>query len=271
MDELITIGLYGDGSRKARLRAEYVYCDHAKECSAFKAGKCFRVTTLFGVRCEYGRISRIDGATKQSKTYHRVYSDAKANERYGKLGYPHNIYVTRIGNDAFLCPPYINIEISGERLVCSDPGFGCNRIFVAQDILTPENIKRICDYRPHAMMGGEITDYQKKVVPMFLCQFSQLFPEQFASFTSAYPDYEIPAPDWIDRYALLSTCNRDAEYRDYHGNVFHFEGDEIVCSAYRSGFLPFEAKEVELRLKVTDTMKIKITNNNQVLADTVIV
>ena len=63
MEKLINVGLYGDGSRKARLRAEYIYCDHAEECSAYKEGRCFRVTTLFGLRCEFGRINHVDGGT----------------------------------------------------------------------------------------------------------------------------------------------------------------------------------------------------------------
>lgn len=41
MSELINVGLYGVGSRDSRLRAEYIYCDQAKECSAYKEGKCF--------------------------------------------------------------------------------------------------------------------------------------------------------------------------------------------------------------------------------------
>ena len=56
-EKLINVDLYGDGSRNSRLRAEYIYCDHADVCSVYKEGKCFRKTTLFGVRCEFGRIA----------------------------------------------------------------------------------------------------------------------------------------------------------------------------------------------------------------------
>ena len=38
--EVIHVGLYGDGSRNARRRAEYLSCEHYKECSAYKEGKC---------------------------------------------------------------------------------------------------------------------------------------------------------------------------------------------------------------------------------------
>ena len=74
-EKLINVDLYGDGSRDSRLRAEYIYCDHADVCSVYKEGKCFRKTTLFGVRCEFGRIACVDGGTKKTKMYGRVYSD----------------------------------------------------------------------------------------------------------------------------------------------------------------------------------------------------
>ena len=75
-EKLINVDLYGDGSRDSRLRAEYIYCDHADVCSVYKEGKCFRKTTLFGVRCEFGRIACVDGGTKKTKMYGRVYSEA---------------------------------------------------------------------------------------------------------------------------------------------------------------------------------------------------
>lgn len=272
MDELINVSLYGDGSRRARLRAEYIYCNHANECSAYKDGKCFRVTTLFGLRCEFGRISCVDGCTKQSKTYHKVYAETKAHEKYGKLSYPYDTYIIRIGDGAFLSLPYVRIEESSDgKLICSDPGFGSNRLFVSIDKLTPENIRRICLYSPYALMGGVIADYQKKTVPMFLHQLSHLFPEQFQAFTSAYPDYKIAPPNWIGKYAMLSTCNRDVEYEDERRNVFHFDGDEIVCDHYKSALLSFDIKEATLRAKVTDEMRVKITNNDQVTDKTIFV
>lgn len=115
MDEAINVLLYGDGSRQARLRAEYIYCDHAKECSAYKEGQCFQVTTLFGIRCKHGHINRIDGGTKRSKMYAKLYNETKAKEQYGKLSYPYNTYIINkedkvleaISHDSFQKRPQI--------------------------------------------------------------------------------------------------------------------------------------------------------------------
>ena len=181
-EKLINVDLYGNGSRDSRLRAEYIYCDHADVCSVYKEGKCFRKTTLFGVRCEFGRIACVDGGTKKTKMYGRVYSEAKDSERYHKLSYPNNTYIAKIGDGAFLAPPHVRIERGPDsRLFCHNPGFGCNRLFVPIDELTPDNINRICTYHPRAMLGGEIESYQTETIPIFLHQLSKLFPEQYSA------------------------------------------------------------------------------------------
>ena len=87
MEKPISVDLYGDGSRKSRLRAEYIYCEHAEECSAYKSGKCFNVTVPFGKWCKTGRVHCVDGGTKNSKAYDRVWTAAKGSEVYHHLKY----------------------------------------------------------------------------------------------------------------------------------------------------------------------------------------
>lgn len=270
MSELINVGLYGDGSRKSRLRAEYIYCDHAQDCSAYKDGKCFCVTTLFGVKCGIGSVGVVDGGTKQSKRFREVWREAKENECYAKLSYPGRNYITKIGDKAFLTHMPVRLEeMPAGKLRWSDPGFGANSIMVSEEVLTPENIMVICSARPHALMGGIIESYQKETIPMFLHQLSLIYPEKYKVFCEAYPEYEIAPPNWVGRFAKLSTCNRSKQYKDINGNVFYFENDEIVCDHYKSVFAPFGAKDMKIRVNVTDDMEVKITDNKQVLADTV--
>lgn len=268
-DNCICAHLYGDGSRDCRLRAEYIRCNRAGECSAYKNGKCFCVTTLFGVRCPNGDITIVDGGTKRSKAFLRVQKEARTNPAYGKLQYPSTNLITRIGEDAFLTVSYTWLEDFCGEIRCDNPQLGTNKLYISADKLTPENIKRICDFIPRSMMGGVIRDYQDKTVPMFLHQLRGLFPEKYAAFQEAYPDYKIKAPDWKGRWAKLSTCNRNAEYKDCHKNTFRFDGDYIVCDCYNSSFAPFRAKRAEIRVKLSDEMEVEITDNGQVTDETV--
>lgn len=270
MSDLINVGLYGSGKRNSRLRAEYIYCNQAQECSAYKEGKCFCVTTLFGMKCGIGSVNIVDGGTKQSKRLPEVRREAKENECYAKLSYPGRNYITKIGDKAFLTHmPVMLEEMPAGKLRWSDPGFGANSIMVSEEVLTPENIMVICSARPHALMGGLIESYQKETVPMFLHQLSLIYSEKYKEFCAAYPDYKVAPPNWVGRFAKLSTCNRAEKYKDCHGNEFYFDGDYIVCDDYRMSLTPFGAKETEVRVRVTDDMEVKITDNKQVLTDTV--
>lgn len=230
-DNCICAHLYGDGRRDCRLRAEYIRCNRAEECSAYKNGKCFCVTTLFGVRCPNGEITIVDGGTKRSKAFLRVQKEARTNPAYGKLNYPSTNLITRIGEDAFLTVSYTWLEEFGGEIRCDDPHFGTNKLYISADKLTPENIKRICDFIPRAIMGGVIRDYQEKTVPMFLHQLQALFPEKYAGFQETYPDYKIKAPDWRGRRAKLSTCNRNVEYKDCHKTRFTLMGTTLYAIA----------------------------------------
>lgn len=269
---VICVHLYGDGSRQVRLRAEYVRCDRAHECSAYKNGECFCVTTLFGVRCGIGHVSCVDGGTKQSKAYYRVSAEAKAHESYAKLKYPHYTMVTKIGNDVFLSLSYIWLEKKDDRnIMCENPHLLTNKLLVSQDMLTPENIKRICEFKPCAIMGGVIKKYQDETVPMFLHQLRKLLPEKYEAFCKSYPDFDIRCPNWVGRRAKLATCNRNMEYKDTNKNVFRFDGDYLVCDCYKSAFAPFDAKKAELRIRISDEMVTTITDNEQVTPETVFV
>lgn len=265
----INVGLYGDGSRGARLRAEYIACDRAEECSLYKSGKCFNVTTFLGLRCPIGDRRSVDVGTKQSKAFRNMKVQVRADPLYAKLNYPSDEYIGRIGDDAYLCPPFVKIEDWNGRLNVSDPGFGCNWIIVKRETLTPENLNRICSYRPRSLMGNTITNYQEKTVPNFLRQLSQLFPDEYAALIAEYPEYAGKKPSFVGRIAKLATCNPACEYID--GNsVFRMDGDWLVCDCYKSAFAPFWGKDAMLKIQLTDEMRVKITDNAQVLPETVL-
>jgi hypothetical protein len=130
-DNCICAHLYGDGSRNCKLRAEYIRCNRAGECSAYKNGKCFCVTTLFGVRCPNGDITIVDGGTKQSKKFLLVQEEARTNPAYGKLQYPSTNLITRIGEDAFLTVSYTWLEDFGGEIRCDNPHLGTNKLYIS--------------------------------------------------------------------------------------------------------------------------------------------
>ena len=273
MSEAICVNLYGDGSRDCRLRAEYVFCDYANECSAYREGTCFCVTSPFSRRCGVGTVHSRDGGTKRSKAFLNVRAQAKQHPKYAALKHPSGQYVAKIADKVFFNLPYVSLKVENDCIIPGDHfAVLCNDTLLASvHLLTPENIKRICSEQPRAIMGGVITDYQRKTVPMFLFQLQKLFPDEYSAFCAMYPDYEVKPPDWRGKYAKLITCNRAVEYKDTANNVFRFDGDYLVCDSYKSAFAPFKGSNTEVRIKATESMIVEIKDNAQVLPDTVFV
>lgn len=270
MDNAITVNLYGDGSKNAKLRAEYIYCDYAEQCTAYKQGKCLAVASFFQPRCKLGRVSIVSGGLKRSKKFEKVYIDAKSHENYAKLKYPSNMYFAKTDEKMFLSIPYIRIEpFEDGSIKISDPCFGGNGCVFEKEHITVDNFIKILEFQPRSMMGGIIGDYQRKTVPMLLFQLKRYSPELYKKIMKEKPEFEKMNPSWIGKTAKLATCNRDMAYRDHKGNVFYFDGDYIVCENYKTAFMSFDAKCGEMRIKVSEDMNAEITDNNQVLEDTI--
>lgn len=274
-DTLINVSLYGDGSRKMRSRAEYVYCDHAKDCSLYKDGKCFCVTVSFGRHCPFGNIVSVDGGTKRSVKFTRVAKEVMESPCFNALEYPYHDSVAKIGDQFIIDLEHVNLNVDGEKIFVRDPGFLSGPMITGRiEILTPENLNRICEFEPIALMGGVIRRYQKEVIPAFLLQFKKLFPDEYLAFIEEYPRYQdvFKGVSYVGRRAKLVTCNRECKYFD-GANEFHFDGEYMVCDKYRAFFNLFEprfgAHYYQVRVKLDDSMVCKITDNAQVLPDTV--
>ncbi len=270
MNNAINVDLYGDGSRSARLRAEYIYCDYAEECTAYKQGQCFAVSAFLQPRCKLGKVSSVDGGLKRSKKFDKVYSEAKDNENYHKLEFPLDLYFAKVNEKMYVAIPHICVKaLDDGNIKVDDPSFGIDSCIFENKHITSDNFIKILEFHPQAIFGGEITNYQNKIVPMLLFQLKRYLPELYAEIIKKRPKFEKFKPSWIGKRAKLATCNRDMKYKDSQGNVFHFEGEYIVCNDYKSAFLPFRANNAAIRIKVTDNMPVEITDNKQVLEDTV--
>lgn len=271
---LIHVQLFGSGSRDSRLRAEYVYCDCAEQCSAFKDGKCYRTGSgLFSPRCKCGKTVSVDGGEKRSKKYGEVYTAAKNDDKYQKLNYPSNSSIIRIGDKAQIVLPNIDITIDNGKLVVKDLVFITPQsVLIDKELLTPDNLARICSFLPSTMFGdGVYYGYRDKIIPHFLFQLSKLFPKEYDSFVQSYTEYADLAPDFRKMRAKLNTLDRSYPVVDDRGNVFNFEGEYLVCENYKNALLPFESYETYIKIKITDKMTARITDNRQVTSDTVLV
>ena len=264
----IHVGLYGDGSRNARLREEIIYCDYADECSVYREGKCLKITSPFASYCPLGILKTVDGGTKRSEAFQRVGAEARSDECHGKLKRAYNTYFAIAGDYVIVGGMALRLEFSynpenGYVFSVGSPGFmGGSYVVIPKEEFTVAVIKKIYDARPRALMGGELTGFRKQQLPFFFLQMKKVWPEKYAEFADAVPDVKNLVPDYVGKWARVSTLNRDAII-----DGFRFEGDYLV-GEYRT-LLPFGARSAYIRIPVTDDLKVKITSNDQVTEDTI--
>lgn len=269
MNEAICVHLYGDGSRNNRLRAEYIYCDKANECSACKQGKCLCVTEPFSSRCPVGNVETIDGGTKRSKMFTKVKNSVKSDPNYGVLQYSSNLKIVRIGDDAVLSLAYVRLKIENDVLKVDGPwGSGSKILFVPKEIFTADNVLNICKCKPMALMGGEIDSYQNDEVPMFLRQLRELFPEVYVELIAKSPSQENKVPHFIGKQAKLLTLKPNCEYKTMHGKFF-FDGKYAYFDNYNTAFKPFwKCGNMSAKVEVTNDTVVTVSDNEQVLETT---
>ena len=155
----IHVGLYGDGSRNARLREEIIYCDYADECSLYKEGKCLKVTSPFASYCPLGILGFVDGGTKRSKAFQRVSAEARLDECYMKLKRAYNTYFATAVDWVIVGGMSLRLEFSYNNegspvFTVGSPGLlsGCY-VVIPKSEFTVDVVKKIYDARPQAFMG----------------------------------------------------------------------------------------------------------------------
>jgi len=280
--EVINVGLYGGkgifGGKETPLEASVISCDKHERCSFYKNGTCLKVRSFGSGGCKFGNVNTVRGYTSRAKKYHEFRSKWKDHERYNKLSYPPQ----KIGIiDGVVVFPYPFIRITkteNGKYVVEEPALfsNCNS-YIELEKFNSDLIYRICSYRPQALMGGEITSYQKEKVPLFLAHLQEVLPEVYEKFIESYPKFGRKI-DYVGRKALLKTIKPSEIFyhsRDYPrlNNKWYWDGESLI---YQSGYVNsvsvINDYEIEtFKLKPTDKTVVKIISNEQVTKDTVFV
>lgn len=280
--EVINVGLYGGkgmfGGKETPLEASVISCDKHNECSYFKNGQCLLVRTFGGKGCKFGSVNNVRGYTSRAKKYHDFKNKWQSHECYGKLSHPPQ-KIGIIDNVVVFPYPFIRITKteSGKYAVEESALFGNSNSYIELEKFNNDLIYRICSYRPQALMGGEISSYQKEEVPLFLSHLQEVLPDVYEKFIQAYPKYGRKI-DYVGRKALLKTLKPSLiEYRsrDYPrlNNDWYWDGEFLNYKwGYVNSVSVIDDYEVaEFKLKPSDKTTVKITSNEQVTEETVFV
>lgn len=275
----INVDLYGGksifGGKESPLEADEIYCDRADKCSFYADGKCLRCRAFLAPRCKFGKNSITKGYTSRAAKYYDFKKKYTGDEYYNKLNYPSALAAVV---DDFL---YLNLKYTLVRkrtekdnrwkqevngYLMSEVGFCSGDTWIPISEATNELLYAIFSYKPCAMMGGVIADYQAKVVPDVLMSLKKCAPIIYNKFISEYSQYDL-APNYIGKYAYINTMVDGSTLTDCHGNTFTLQNGKLIGKDIVRGFTPFNGT-MDCVVTVSDTETYKVNDNSQCNNDT---
>jgi len=279
--EVINVNLYGGksifGGRETPQRAETIYCDRFNECSYFKSGCCLNVTAPFSNRCKYGNIRVEHGYTSRARKHYDFDSKHRKSEQYAKLKHPPQ-KLGLIGNEVVFSYPFIRItKTETGNIKLDDPGFGSSIAYIENELFTIDLIKRICGFRPYAIMGGVITDYQNKIVPLFLAHLKEVMPDKYEELGKENQEL-IKEVNYVGRKALLKTIApsdifyESSSYPQFN-EKWYWDGEFLTYSSGHVSSFNITKNYAIAEIKITPSDKsiITISSNEQVTNETVFI
>lgn len=273
----INVDLYSGkgifGGREIPMVAVETYCDVYDKCSYYKSGKCLNVRNFLGNNCKFGKVSVIKGYTSRAKKYYEFKSNYEKDEVYHKLSYPKQRTAVINGN-FYVDLVYVCVrekketddygKVVGNYIVFNDL-FENKASFIRLNELTNILLYVIFSYKPHALVGGVIEDYQKKIVPEVLQELKRLMPHTYDCFVSEYPEYNFE-PNYIGKKAYISSLKPNTKFM-YKGREWLYDGEYVSTSNYdvRSAspwYLSNGAHHTDVRFKVNDNMIFEVQDNS---------
>jgi hypothetical protein len=244
-------------------RAQYwVYrCCNKDNCAAYRSGKCFMHNGLWGQRCPYGNTISETGFTPRAAGYGKFLGDAK--EKYRDYAYKLSDvkFPCIIGDYVHIGLPHlknyvnpIKEELIGESLI-------------KRDNFTPEFVLYLIRYRPQALMGGEITSYQREEIPRFISQLKKHMPEVYAKVVALDPSVadRIANINYKGKYALVKTLLPSKV--KLSTNILDWDGKQLKAKGRDISFWRLDNEEVIIT--PNDETYVEIVNNDSVDENTV--
>lgn len=167
-------------------RREYIkviWCNQCEKCEAYKNGKCFMLNSYTIKKCPFAKTYYEEGFTRRSKSYYSFLSaaenvfnisDFKISSRLSSLD-----HTCSIGDGS-----YIHLRLHHLQNYVNPIAYELGmeeKYFIPASNFTPETVKKLLNYRPQALMGGEIKSYIKEDLPQFIRDLKLYFPDLYNS------------------------------------------------------------------------------------------
>lgn len=266
--KLINVRIFEPAFKTVKARCECIYCQNTENCSLYKQKRCIHDWGyVANIECPYGKYSQTEGYTKRARSYYswiRNKKDAHKDSLNAVEFYTKKLAI--IGEYIYLPYPHLENYVNSLNGVI-------NEHFIKEADFTNEKVLEIINFRPQALMGGEIKSFQAKEVPKFIQHLKEEMPYRYKALKENYPDkfetIDEVGRNYIGRTAYLKTLKVGSTAIDIHGDRFLFDGEYLINENYKPSFSPFGTTGGLFKFKATDDMTVKITDNEQVVESTI--
>ena len=181
------IGTYLREANKPNDKAIFyeLYCEIDGNCPLLREGKCIHAAVtvgLFGLsRCVYGTCATSCSKSKKTKSYFNFVKEArdKIAESPSMPSWTGCDTIAELGDYIYF--PYNCASMCEQVPFLAHFGFmAVGKPFILKSNFTADTIITLASFRPRAIMTCEVlTDYQKKVVPIFLFHLKAVMPKLY--------------------------------------------------------------------------------------------
>jgi hypothetical protein len=178
MNKIIGAYLTGQVKKSDTISLMTLYCECPTECPILKEGKCIHIGFLS--RCVYGRFDSSKSPSPRAKGFYTWKDEQKKLiETLPRCpSFSVGNFIEEIGDYVYLNYSHITMN-EGVPFLAKSYLFDSGMPFLLKKDFTLENIIKMIKFRPQALFGGEITEYQQKTVPLFLQHLQLKYPELF--------------------------------------------------------------------------------------------
>ena len=246
-----------------RAQSQRVYCT-AESCELLDAG-CCTMSGAFGTKCPYGRKAVETGPTKRAKSCRKWCDDRRTGDVPCLKSPP--VKMAFIGVYVYL--PYAHMTMCEKVPFAAHSHFLLSgNCFLPREWWTVEVVETLIDFRPIAMMGGEIKQYQAEVIPKFVQHLRECDSAMFANLTERRPELN-SEPNYVGRNALLSTLRHPIEWTTdkSYPVTWKWDGQFLTTdsqNAYHSTWGGLKARNVSVRCEPEPDATIVVQNNDWV-------
>lgn len=254
----------------ARAECTVVRCSLEK-CPLRESGTCTWIPPIGYDACPYGKVSCSTGYTKRAGKFSSwIREKEKEYEGIPSLKYPHK-RLAFIGDYVYL--PYAHIDLNESVPFIRHSHYfvsGCR--FIHKNAWNIKNILSIIDFRPRAMMGGEIRQYQEKEIPKFLSHVRESDVDMWNQIIKERPELD-KEPNYVGRKALLKTVKPGIKWTTdkSYPVKWWWNGEKVITiglNAYNSTWGDVKLKSMDLKAIPADDATIIIKDNSWVTENT---